>query len=414
MSDSEMPDTPWWSQPGTTAVLPATEPAPPPPPPPYEPDTSRSRRRLGGTPALLALALVVGGAAGGGVAEALHKDGTVYSSTPLASGTVKNGSTTITGTPESAASIIGPSVVTIEVTGYESSGFGQQQVSDTGSGVIIRDSGYILTNNHVVAAAVGGGTVNVTLADGKTVAAKIVGTDSTTDLAVLKIDGQSGLKAATFAASNSLKVGQAVIAVGAPLGLSNTVTEGIVSTLHRAVRTGDTSGNSQAVIDAVQTDAAINPGNSGGALVDLAGRVVGINSAIASVGASGGSQSGSIGVGFAIPSETATKVADQLISGGKAVHSQMGVSVASDDSSQSGAPGSGAQITGVSAGSPASKAGLQTGDVVTKVNDRLITGGTDLIAAVRSYDPGTTVTLTIERGGSTKTLKVTLASAQDS
>jgi len=414
MSDSEMPDTPWWSQPGTTAVLPATEPAPPPPPPPYEPDTSRSRRRLGGTPALLALALVVGGAAGGGVAEALHKDGTGYSSTPLASGTVKNGSTTITGTPESAASIIGPSVVTIEVTGYESSGFGQQQVSDTGSGVIIRDSGYILTNNHVVAAAVGGGTVNVTLADGKTVAAKIVGTDSTTDLAVLKIDGQSGLKAATFAASNSLKVGQAVIAVGAPLGLSNTVTEGIVSTLHRAVRTGDTSGNSQTVIDAVQTDAAINPGNSGGALVDLAGRVVGINSAIASVGASGGSQSGSIGVGFAIPSETATKVADQLISGGKAVHSQMGVSVASDDSSQSGAPGSGAQITGVSAGSPASKAGLQTGDVVTKVNDRLITGGTDLIAAVRSYDPGTTVTLTIERGGSTKTLKVTLASAQDS
>jgi putative serine protease PepD len=209
-------------------------------------------------------------------------------------------------------------------------------------------------------------------------------------------------------------VGQAVIAVGAPLGLSNTVTEGIVSTLHRAVRTGDSSGNSQAVIDAVQTDAAINPGNSGGALVDLAGRVVGINSAIASVGSGGGGQSGNIGVGFAIPSETAAKVADQLISRGKAVHSQMGVSVPSGDSSDSGAPGSGAQITGVSPGSPASKAGLQAGDVVTKVNDRLITGGTDLIAAIRSYDPGTTVTLTITRGGASRTLKVTLASAQDS
>ena len=423
MSDAEMPDTPWWSQPGTTAVLPATDPATAPSPEPYAgsapppdgPPAGERRRRLGGTPALLALALVVGGAAGGGVAEALHDDssGTVLSSTPLATGTVKNGSSTVTGTPESAAAIIGPSVVTIEVTGYQSSGFGQQQVSDTGSGVIIRDSGYVLTNNHVVAAAVGGGTVNVTLADGKTVPAKIVGTDSTTDLAVLKMDGQSGLKAATFAASNALRVGQAVIAVGAPLGLSNTVTEGIVSTLHRAVQTGDTSGNSQAVIDAVQTDAAINPGNSGGALVDLAGRVVGINSAIASVGAGGGSQSGNIGVGFAIPSETATKVADQLISGGKAVHSQMGVSVARDDS-QSGAPGSGAQITGVNAGSPAAKAGLQPGDVVTKVDDRLITGGTDLIAAVRSYDPGTTVTLTVQRGGATKTLKVTLASAQDS
>ena len=416
MSSQEMPDAPWWSQPGTTAVLPATEPAAPPPSVPDDLPSDRRRRRLGGTPALLALALVVGGAAGGGVAEALHDDNgsTVVSSTPLATGSVKSGSGTVGGTPESAASIIGPSVVTIQVTGYESSGFGQQQVSDTGSGVIIRDSGYVLTNNHVVAAAVGGGSVNVTLADGTSVPAKIVGTDSTTDLAVVKMDGRSGLKAAAFASSNSLRVGQAVIAVGAPLGLSNTVTEGIVSTLHRAVRTGDSSGNSQAVIDAVQTDAAINPGNSGGALVDLAGRVVGINSAIASVGSGGGGQSGNIGVGFAIPSETAAKVADQLISRGKAVHSQMGVSVPSGDSSDSGAPGSGAQITGVSPGSPASKAGLQAGDVVTKVNDRLITGGTDLIAAIRSYDPGTTVTLTITRGGASRTLKVTLASAQDS
>jgi putative serine protease PepD len=413
MTDHDaMPDTPWWSQPGTTAVLPTTP--PPSTPPPLDAPPAPKRARRPGTAVLLALALVVGGAAGGGVAEYLHDDSssTVLSSTPLASGTVKNGTSTIAGTPESAAAIIGPSVVTIEVTGQQSTGFGTQTVSGTGSGVIIRDSGYILTNNHVVAEAVGGGTVFVTLADGKTVPAHIVGTDATTDLAVIKIDGQSGLKAATFAKSESLKVGQAVIAVGAPLGLSNTVTEGIVSTLHRPVRTGDSSGNSQAVIDAVQTDAAINPGNSGGALVDLGGRVVGINSAIASTGSSTG-QSGNIGVGFAIPSETATKVADQLIAKGKAVHSQIGVNVGSTDSTD-GTPGAGATIQGVNAGSPAAKAGLQAGDIVTKVNDRQVTDATSLIAAIRSYDPGTTVTLTLTRGGATKTVKVTLASAQDS
>lgn len=402
MSDLEMPDTPWWSQPGTTAVLPATEPAPPPPPPPYEPPADKPRRRLGRTPALLALALVVGGAAGGGVAEALHKDGTVYSSTPLASGTVKNGSTTITGTPESAASIIGPSVVTIEVTGYQSSGFGQQQVSDTGSGVIIRDSGYILTNNHVVAAAVGGGTVNVTLADGKTVDAKIVGTDSTTDLAVLKIDGQSGLKAATFAASNSLKVGQAVIAVGAPLGLSNTVTEGIVSTLHRAVQTGDSSGNSQAVIDAVQTDAAINPGNSGGALVDLAGRVVGINSAIASVGSSGGSQSGSIGVGFAIPMEQVRVTAEQILDTGKAEYPVIGANV------DTGTSRNGAKVVGVPKGGPAAKAGLRKGDRIVAVEDTRVLDGISLIVAIRSHRPGEKLQMTVVRKGAERTLTIQL------
>jgi putative serine protease PepD len=380
----------------------------------FEPSAPPRPARRPGTAILLAIALLAGGAAGGGVAELVHNGGTstLSSSTPLATGTVKNGSSTISGSPESAAAIIGPSVVTIEVTGTQSSGFGQQQVADTGSGVIIRSAGYILTNNHVVAAAANGGTVNVTLADGTTVPAHIVGTDTTTDLAVIKIDGQTGLKAATFAASDALKIGQAVIAVGAPLGLSNTVTEGIVSTLHRPVATGD-STSSQAVIDAVQTDAAINPGNSGGALVDLAGRVVAIPSAIASTGSSGSGQSGNIGVGFGIPSETATKVADQLISTGHAVHSQIGVGLASDSSSSTGTPGNGATIANVNAGSPAAKAGLQAGDVVTKVNSRLITDSVSLIAAIRSYDPGTTVTLTYTRGGSPKTTKVTLASATD-
>src|SRR5207302_1342242 len=192
------------------------------------------------------------------------------------------------------------------------------------------------------------------LSDGRRVSRSIVGTGPSADLAVIKLNGVTGLTAATFAPSDNLRVGQAVLAVGAPLGLANTVTQGIVSTLHRPVRTGDTT-NSQSVIDAVQTDAAINPGNSGGALVDLAGRVVGINSAIATAGGT----SGNIGVGFAIPSETATKIADEIIRTGKATHSQMGVSVGDATSSTDGAPGLGATIQAVAAGSPAARAGLQ-------------------------------------------------------
>jgi putative serine protease PepD len=369
------------------------------------------------TALLLALALVVGGGAGGAVATAFDNGGSgsttaVGASTLSQTRVIGSTSDTIKGTPESAASIISPSVVTVEVTGQAQNSFGQTAAqSDTGSGIIIRTSGYIITNNHVVSAAAGGGSVHVTLADGKTVVATIVGTDPTSDLAVLKIEPINGLKAAIFANSDDLNVGQGVLAVGAPLGLSNTVTQGIVSTLHRPVRTGD-SASAQAVIDAVQTDAAINPGNSGGALVDLAGRVVGINSAIATTGdRSSGSQSGNIGVGFAIPSNSASKIADQLIANGKATHSQMGVNVEDAPGTTDGAPGLGATLTGVTAGGPAASAGIQSGDVVTKLDDRRVTDASSLIVAIRSHDPGSTVTVTLTRGGATKTLKVTLASA---
>ncbi len=398
-NDAQMPETPWWSQPGTTAVLP---PEPPPVTPPPPPGAPRGARRAA-TAAMLAAALVVGGAAGGGVAHLLGDEGTVVSGTTALD--TRSVGSIVKGTPESAAAVISPSVVTIEVSG-QGSAFGQAQ-SGTGSGVIIRSEGYILTNNHVVDVAVDGGSVHVTLADGRTVPAKIVGTDPTSDLAVIKVDGVNGLKPATFAQSEDLKVGQAVLAVGAPLGLSNTVTEGIVSTLHRPVRTGDNTGSSQSVIDAVQTDAAINPGNSGGALVDLAGRVVGINSAIATAGGT----SGNIGVGFAIPSETAIKIADQIIRTGKATHAQIGVSVGDAPSGTDGAPGLGAQIRDVSAGGPADRAGLKVGDVVTKVDDRRVTDADSLIVAIRSHGAGDSVTLTISRGGSTKTVKVTLAGA---
>ena len=403
----DMPATSWWSQPGTTAVLPPLLPPGEPRPQADEPHS----RRTGSRPALLvALALLAGGGAGGAVA-ALQEGGSSASTgvTRTTESPLTGAAVGTTNTPESAAAVISPSVVTVEVTGQASDQFGGiTSQSDTGSGIVLRAAGYVLTNNHVVAAAAGGGSVHVTLSDGKTVAARIVGTDPSIDLAVLKIDGVSGLTAATFADSEHLKVGQAVLAVGAPLGLSNSVTQGIVSTLHRPVRTGD-SNSSQSVIDAVQTDAAINPGNSGGALVDLGGRVVGINSAIATTGGNGG-QSGNIGVGFAIPSNVAVKVSDQLIKTGKAVHSQIGVAVGDAPNSTDGAPGLGATIKDVTAGGPAARGGVRPGDIVTKVDDRRVTDANSLIVAVRSHDPGSTVTLTVTRSGVATTLTVTLGS----
>lgn len=381
--------------------------------------TARHRRPARGA-LLVALAVVAGGGTGGIVA---HQVSHRQVSASAAFGLVNRSSATVTatadktvsGTPESAAATISPSVVTVEVTGTQTvtgtfGGSQSQSVSDTGSGVVLRADGYLLTNNHVVAAAEGGGTVNVTLADGRTVPATVVGHDATDDLAVLKAN-VTGLVPATFADSEQLRVGQQVLAVGAPLGLSNTVTEGIVSTLHRPVATGEAGASAQSVIDAVQTDAAINPGNSGGALVDLAGRVVGINSAIASTGSTTSGQSGNIGVGFAIPSNDAVKVAEQLIATGHATHSQIGISVGDAASSTDGAPGLGATIREVTAGGPAATAGLQSGDIITRVDARTVTEANSLIVAVRSHDPGSTVTITYLRAGATRTASVTLAGA---
>ncbi|MDQ6649161.1 MAG: trypsin-like peptidase domain-containing protein [Actinomycetota bacterium] len=365
------------------------------------------------------MAAVLAGALSGGTVAAVATRGSATrsgSATPTSvtrsTGTVA-ASNLQAGTAEAAAKAVGPSVVTIAVTGRVQSAFGRAQAqSDTGSGVVIRTDGYVLTNNHVVAAAVGGGTVSVTFSDGRSVPASIVGTDPTSDLAVVRVSGVTGLTAAVFADSDQLHVGQAVLAVGAPLGLSNTVTEGIVSTLHRPVATGEQGAPAQSVIDAVQTDAAINPGNSGGALVDLAGRVVGINSAIASVGASAtGTQSGNIGVGFAIPSSAAAKVADQLIATGHATHAQLGVSVTDGTGSSANAPGAGATLGQVAAGGPAAAAGLQAGDVVTKVGDRVVTDANGLIVAVRAHEPGESVVVTYRRSGAVRTASVVLAAS---
>jgi putative serine protease PepD len=247
-------------------------------------------------------------------------------------------------------------------------------------------------------------TITVIFSNGESVDASIVGVDESSDLAVIKVDGVDDLTPATFADSDQLQIGQAVVAVGAPLGLSGTVTEGIVSSVDRPVRTGS-SQDASTVLDAVQTDAAINPGNSGGPLVDLAGHVVGINSAIATVsGASG--EAGNIGVGFAIPSNDAKDIADQLVADGTAEHASMGVSATETQD------GTGAEIRAVEPGSAADEAGLKAGDVVTAVADRSVRDLDGLLAAIRDHQPGDAVTLTILRNGDEQTVTLTLGSRE--
>jgi putative serine protease PepD len=273
----------------------------------------------------------------------------------------------------------------------------------------------VLTNDHVVSleGSGGGAAVQVRTADGALYDATVVGTDPTSDLAVLRLDGADGLTPATFADSDEVQVGDLAVAIGAPLGLSDTVTDGIVSATDRAVATGSTQDDAT-VLDALQTDAAINPGNSGGALVDASGEVIGINTAIASVasglpGSSG--QSGNIGVGFAIPSNVAQRIAQEIIDTGTATHAVLGVraQTAADDTNSE--IGTGAQLAEVEPGSAAADAGLQAGDVVTAVGDRAVTTSTELTAAVRSSAPGDEVTLTVERDGRTTAVEVTLGSS---
>jgi putative serine protease PepD len=264
-----------------------------------------------------------------------------------------------------------------------------------------------------VSAAVDGGTLEVTFNDGSTAAATIVGTDAPSDLAVIKV-AKTGLAAATLGTSSGVHVGDPVLAVGSPLGLSGTVTSGIVSALNRPVNTTDQGtfqGSSlPTVIDAIQTDAAINPGNSGGPLVNAAGQVIGINSAIASLGTTGG-QSGNIGVGFSIPIDQARSIASQLMATGHASHPMLGVSLAD---ATTGNGQSQALVQQVQAGSPAAKAGLKTGDVIVAVGDQRVDSPDALIAAIRAHNAGDTVRLTVLRDGKQLTMSVTLAEAATS
>jgi putative serine protease PepD len=315
---------------------------------------------------------------------------------------IENPETATTAT--AAAAKAAPSVVTIYVASGSSSG--------SGSGVVLTEDGFVLTNNHVVAESGDAGTVQVRTSDGTLYDATVVGTDPASDLAVLRLVDADGLSPATFADSEDVQVGDVAVAIGAPLGLSNTVTDGIISATNRAVATGSTQDDAT-VIDALQTDAAINPGNSGGALVNGAGEVIGINTAIATV-ASGipgsQSQSGNIGVGFAIPSNTAERIAKEIIETGKATRAYLGVSARTAADGENSEVGTGAEIVTVEADSAAGQAGLQVGDVVTAVGDRPVTTSTELTAAVRSHAPGEEVSLTVRRGDQTRTAQVTLGS----
>jgi putative serine protease PepD len=388
-------------EPGQTGSDPGT---------PHSPhDDGVGRRVGGGRPAATrtaviaaAVAALVGSSVGVGAYAALENhSGDATSAAPAV--VARAGAA---GGVAAAAATIAPSIVTINVASGQTGG--------TGSGVIIRSNGWILTNNHVVtldsSITATPRDITVTLENGRQAKVDAVRTDATDDLAVVHVTGVGVLPAATMAPSGSLVVGQPVAAVGAPLGLSNTVTSGIVSALGRPVQTGSSG---QSVFDAIQTDAAINPGNSGGALVNIAGQVVGINSANASTQAAGSSgQPGSIGIGFAIPSDEAGRISQELITTGHAEHAAIGVTVRPALSTGDGpTSAAGATIASVVPGGPAAQAGMRPGDVITKVGHQLIDDPVSLAAAVRSYTPGRTVSVTVSRGGVDRVVSVKLTAA---
>ena len=339
------------------------------------------------------IAGLVGGGAGFGGAYAVLEGGSANSTLTSAPAT-SGGTPAVPGSVAAAAQKAMPSTVDIRVQ------LGQGVAE--GSGVILTADGDVLTNNHVVAGA--NGTISVTLADGSEHPATVIGTAPSYDLAVLKLQGMSGLTPATLGQGSDVQVGQPVVAIGSPQGLTGTVTTGIISALDRTVQVQGEDG-SGVVYNGLQTDTSINPGNSGGPLVNLDGQVIGINSAIAT----SGSNSGSIGLGFAIPVDQAKRVAQEIMSGGSATKPVLGVQGGADPSA---AGADGARIAAVQPGSPAAQAGLATGDVVTKVGDARVEDFSDLVARIGSYAPGQQVTLTVSGGGE-RTVQVTLGSRPD-
>src|ERR1700733_8383318 len=405
------------------------------PPPQLGPPRKRSRA---GALAVGALAVaVVSAGIGGAAASVIEHHGQLAAAVD---GALPGGATpgvpagnAPVGTVEQVAAKVVPSVVMLETN------LGRQ--SEEGSGIVLSSDGLILTNNHVVATAAnpghapaprerpdpgggdeggGGGRepdpspaggkpkTTVTFNDGRTAEFTVVGADPTTDIAVVRVQGVSGLTPISLGSSANLRVGQPVMAGGSPLGLEGTVTTGIVSALNRPVSTTGETGNQNTVLDAIQTDAAINPGNSGGALVNMSGQLVGVNSAIATLGGdSADAQSGSIGLGFAIPVDQAKRIADELIASGTASHASLGVQVTNDKETP------GAKVVEVVPNGAAAAAGLPGNVVVTKVDDRTVNSADALVAAVRSKAPGDKVTLTYkDPSGDSKTVQVTLGKAQ--
>lgn len=376
--------------------------------------TKKPRKTRKTLAAFVAVALLSAGVGGGSAIAANHYLNS--SSSGFSTATTTQVTQASANSPDwtATAAAIKDAVVAIRVEGSNKQG--------QGSGVIIDAKGHIVTNNHVVSGAGQGAKLSVTIGD-KTYSAKVVGTDPSTDLAVLKLENPpSNLTVASWGDSSKLKVGQPVMAVGNPLGLSDTVTTGIVSALNRPVTTqavndnnvDDTNFNSQrdsdvVVTSAIQTNAAINPGNSGGALVDSSGALVGITSSIASLASNGSSsgQSGNIGIGFAIPSTQVKSVVEQLIANGTVKHPQLGIRASNGTSGTQ----LGAKVEDVTQGSAAAQAGLQKGDLITAIDGTPVVGSESLVAQVRSYEVGKEVTLKVLRGSETLELKVTLGTA---
>jgi len=361
------------------------------------------------TAGVLVAALVVGGL--GGVAGAagfvaldyLHGGGATTAA-PSPSGSSTSSAVVKTqpaaGSVEQVANQVLPSVVQINVQGSQGAG--------SGSGIVISSDGEILTNNHVVSLAAGGGSITVNFNDGSAARAHVIGTDPATDVAVIKAEGASGLKPATLGSSTNLQVGQEVVAIGSPFGLESTVTSGIVSALNRPVSVGQVAGPSSpdTTYPAIQTDAAINPGNSGGPLVNMDGQVVGIDASIRTTGSSLGGEPGSIGLGFAIPIDEVLPIVHQILNGQTPTHARLGVTVT--DAKRDNGLLTGAGVVSVSPGSAAAQAGLQKGDVITRVDGHVITSAESLVAMVRGHRPGQPVTLTVARGSGTQHVTVTL------
>ena len=350
------------------------------------------RRRTGIAAAVVATSLVVG--AGAGIGGAAWWDST--QDEPAASAEADPVSTSqvsqtdapaVEGSVESVAQKVLPSVVKIDVTTPQGSG--------SGSGIILTADGTILTNNHVVEGAEEGGTLTVSFDDGTSAEAEILGTDPLTDTAVIKAAGVSDLTPATIGKSANLGVGEGVVAIGSPFGLDATVTSGIVSALDRPVNVGSDDQGNSTTYPAIQTDAAINPGNSGGPLTDMTGAVVGINSSIRTASPPTAGQSGSIGLGFAIPIDEVMPIVDQMAEGETPTHARLGIQVGNAEPGDT----AGAVVREVTPGSTAEESGLAAGDVITKVDDNRITDANSLVATIRSYRPGDTVTVTWLRDG---------------
>jgi putative serine protease PepD len=359
--------------------------------------------------AACAACAVVGGVIGGVIANAINSPSSTSGSS--ATGATATGLNTSAGSGQPGDAVcqvsqvakdVLPSVVTISAKGATGSG--------TGSGEVIKSDGYILTNNHVVAPAASGGSLQVLFSDGKTATATLTGRDPLTDVAVIKVN-ETGLPAIAVGKSSTLVVGQPVVALGAPLGLASTVTSGIVSALGRTIEVPGENNTKALLLDAIQTDAAINPGNSGGALVNCNGQFVGIPSAGASVPSSSGESSGgNIGLGFAIPSDTAISLADEIISTGRVSHGYLGISATpvSPETAVTSGASPGLYVSAVDPSGPAQAAGLRVGDIITTIDGQPADSVDQLVTLTLTKSPGDRVDLGYQRNGSRRTATITL------